>query len=380
MSQRLTAGFAASEPSPPLPLLDQSVERLQGVVEHLHATLDAAQMRHWQEAPLPTKAAALLDSLPAGVLLIDSTGHVAACNREARELLGPALLGKAWASIVKTHLAASEDATELVLVDGRRLSVATRPMSNTSGQVVMLSDVSETRALQRLLSRRSRLAELGEMLARLAHQLGTPLATSALYAHELCHASGDPQRNRELARRIEQSLGRLRSQIRDMQVFTSTAVVAGTVTEVDKLLSAFSDLVCPAFEAANAMLQIDSQAGQSCVQVNAPALASVFANLADNALQACPQGLRFNVGVAASGDTVDFTFADNGPGVTTEIAAQMFEAFFTTREQGTGLGLAVAKSVVEAHGGSIRHDAAAPGCRIVVELPRVAADAARGQR
>lgn len=374
MPQHLDARFAASEASPPLPLLDQSLERLQGVVEHLHSTLDAAQLRQWQAMPLPGKAAALLDSLPAGVLLIDSTGHVAACNQEARELLGPALLGEPWAEIVRTHLAASDDATELVLADGRRLSVATRPMANASGQVVMLSDVSETRALQRLLSRRSRLAELGEMLARLAHQLGTPLATSALYARELCDVR-DPQRSRELARRIEQSLARLRAQIRDMQVFTSNAVVAGTVTPVTRLLGAFKDMVSPAFDAAGAVLQINSLADKCCVRVNAPALASVFANLADNAQQARQQGLRFNVGVAEFGDVVSFTFTDNGPGVTAETAEQMFEAFFTTREAGTGLGLAVAKSVVEAHGGSIRHDPRAPGFRIIVELPSASAEA-----
>jgi signal transduction histidine kinase len=55
----------------------------------------------------------------------------------------------------------------------------------------------------------------------------------------------------------------------------------------------------------------------------------------------------------------------------------MFEAFFTTREQGTGLGLAVAQSVVEAHGGCIRHDAQASGCRIIIELPRLDPGACR---
>jgi len=379
MSQRLPEVFATGEPPPP-PLLDRSFERLQGVVEHLHSTLDAAAMADWQEVPLPTKAAALLDSLPAGVLLIDSTGHVAACNREARQLLGPALLGETWDSVVKTHLAASEDATELVLVDGRRLSVATRPMSSTSGQVVMLSDVSETRALQHLLSRRSRLAELGEMLARLAHQLGTPLATSALYAHELSRASDDPQRSRELARRIEKSIARLRSQVRDMQVFTSTAVVAGTVTRIDDLVAVFRELVRPAYDPGGALLQITSLADKSCVRVNAPAVASVFANLAENALQARPQGLRLDVTIEVHGDAVTFTFADNGPGLAPQVAEQMFEAFFTTREQGTGLGLAVAQSVVEAHGGCIRHDAQASGCRIVVELPHLDHDAYRSSQ
>ena len=111
------------------------------------------------------------------------------------------------------------------------------------------------------------------------------------------------------------------------------------------------------------------------MRVNAPALASVFANLAENALQARPQGLRLDVKIETCADAIMFAFADNGPGLAPQIAEQMFEAFFTTREQGTGLGLAVAKSVVEAHGGCIRHDAQASGCRIIVELPSLEAGA-----
>lgn len=378
MPQPSTAVLAAGDASPPPPRLDQSLQRLQGLVDNLHSTLDAAAMAGWQEVPLPARAAALLDSLPAGVLLIDSTGHVAACNSEARALLGPTLLGEPWATIVKTHLAASDDPTELVLADGRRLSVATRPMSSTSGQVVMLSDVSETRALQHLLNRRSRLAELGEMLARLAHQLGTPLATSALYAQELSRASDDPQRSRELAHRIEKSLARLRTQIRDMQVFTSNAVVAGTITGIGDLLTAFVELARPGYDQAGATLCVESTANHSFVRVNASALASVFANLAENALQARADGLQLAVTATLDDEQVIIAFADNGPGVDQPVAAQMFDAFFTTREQGTGLGLAVAKSVVEAHGGSIRHDPGASGFRLLVALPRVPAAAPGG--
>ncbi len=369
MPQRASAASAAPDATPPLPLLELSVQRLQGVVDHLHSTLDAAAMAG-RGAPAPANAATLLDSLPAGVLLIDNSGHIAACNRAARELLGPALLGQAWDAIVRTHLAASEDASDLALRDGRRISVATRPMCEAAGQVVMLSDVSETRALERLLQRRSRLAEMGEMLARLAHQLGTPLATSALYAHELAQLDGAPERGRELARRIKTSLARLRSQVRDMQVFTSTATVAGTVTRVGDLLAAFSELARPGFTAAGACLQIDSRASDDHVRVNVSALVSVFSNLADNALQACPQDLLLRVTVDARDGWVEFVFADNGPGVPSDVARQMFETFFTTREAGTGLGLAVARSVVEAHGGRIRHDGGAPGCRIAIALPQ----------
>ncbi len=384
------------EQPPATPLPDRALQRLRAVVASLNSTLDRAALGAWRE-PEQGRAAAVLDTLPAAVLLLDQRGHISDCNRAARELLGEGLVGRRWDTVVLSQLSASDDGTELVLHDGRRLSVATRPLREAQrlpasrgagsrrggvegGQIVMLSDVSEARRLQTRLAQRSRLAEMGEMLARLAHQLGTPLATSALVARELTQVAGDDERSRDLAVRLEHALARLRAQVRDMQVFSSTsAVVSGKPTPVGEVLAALSEQVLPLFAPAGARLEIDAPAQAERVRVNAAALVSAFANLADNALQARPEGLVLRVAAHAGPRSVLFEFADNGPGIEAPLAARVFEPFYSTRETGSGLGLAVARSVVEAHGGTLSL-ASDPGggCRFTVALPRQGAADPRG--
>ena len=99
-------------------------------------------------------------------------------------------------------------------------------------------------------------------------------------------------------------------------------------------------------------------------------LVSVFANLAKNALDACGQSARLDWQVDVEGQVVCIVLQDNGPGVAAEMREQIFEPFFTTRASGTGLGLAVVRAMIDAHGGGIELDPAyRNGARFVLTLP-----------
>jgi two-component system sensor histidine kinase FlrB len=90
-------------------------------------------------------------------------------------LLGEPLRGQLWINVVKRCFAPQhDDGYEVSLRDGRRVSVSTCPLGDHPGQVLLLTDVTETRSLQERLSQQKRLAALGEMAASLAHQIRTP--------------------------------------------------------------------------------------------------------------------------------------------------------------------------------------------------------------
>src|SRR5690606_13169564 len=124
-----------------------------------------------------------LDILPGGVVVLDGRGRVIEANPLALELLGEPLLGVFWREVIQRSFAPrADDGHEISLQDGRRLSLATRSLAGEPGQLILLTDLTETRRLQDELARHARLSALGRMVASLAHQIRTPLSTALLYA------------------------------------------------------------------------------------------------------------------------------------------------------------------------------------------------------
>jgi signal transduction histidine kinase len=99
-------------------------------------------------------------------------------------------------------------------------------------------------------------------------------------------------------------------------------------------------------------------------------LTAALTNLVNNAFEAAPD-VVVTLQAKLRGDRVEFTVRDNGPGIAPSLQSKVFEPFFSTRPAGTGLGLAVVKTVTEAHGGNLAlHSGPEHGTRIDLDLPR----------
>jgi len=122
----------------------------------------------------------------------------------------------------------------------------------------------------------------------------------------------------------------------------------------------------------NAHLVIDG--GDALVELdgNRTALAAALTNLVNNAFESAPDVI-VTLKARVRGDRVEFTVRDNGPGIAPSLHSKVFEPFFSTRPAGTGLGLAVVKTVAEAHGGDLAlHSEGGCGTQIDIAVPRVA--------
>ena len=109
-----------------------------------------------------------VDLLPGGVVVLDRHGIVCDCNPAAREMLQGGVLGERWVEVIRRCFAPRhDDGHEISLASGRRVSVATRSLERDKGQVVLLTDQTETRELQDRLSRHQRLNAMGRMMAAL---------------------------------------------------------------------------------------------------------------------------------------------------------------------------------------------------------------------
>jgi two-component system sensor histidine kinase FlrB len=349
--------------------LEASYRDLEREVARLHGELARARRdRVRQEAERERMASRhheLLSALPGGVLELDSHGIVRAANPAAEELLGTPPEGRAWADLSE----AAGDlpvGRETVLPSGRRVGVARRELTG-GGAIVLLTDVTEATLVRDLLARHQRLSTLGEMAARLAHDVRTPLAAALLYASRLGQeelADGD---RREIAGKVVGRLRHLEGLVADMLAFARGAGANLVRCDVGALLESVAQSLVPRLT-DRARVTIRTLAPGLAVRGNPEALVGAILNLANNALDAAGPDARVEIEAREVGGRAEIRVRDNGPGVPEGMHDRIFEPFFTTRTGGTGLGLAVVRTVALAHGGAVELEPAPEGACFCLRL------------
>ncbi|MFH6601531.1 PAS domain-containing sensor histidine kinase [Pseudomonas sp. BMW13] len=347
-------------------LLEARVNELKGQL----ALVSAQRMQELAEKErLAHRLQSLLDLLPGGVIVIDGQGVVREANPVARALLGQPLVGMLWRQVIARNFAPREDdGHEISMRDGRRLSIATRSLHGEPGQLVLLTDLTETRRLQDQLSRHERLSALGRMVASLAHQIRTPLSAALLYASHLNEQVLPAEQQQRFAGRLKERLHELENQVRDMLIFAR-----GELPLPDRLSPA--ELFAALRAAAEAHVgdmavrwQCDVREGE--LLCNRDTLVGTVLNLIDNAIQAAGRDARLKIHLYRRDGQLRLCVSDNGPGMSRETLARLGEPFFTTKTTGTGLGLAVVKAVARAHQGQLLlQSRAGRGTCAIVSLP-----------
>ena len=359
-------------------------EQLSGAFDSLRTQV--AQLRvelgeaHAGKEHLAARLSALINGLPGGVLVLDSAGDIQECNPVARDLMGEPLLAQPFAAALARAAtgAGGVGGEHTELRSGRFINISRRELPS-GGEVVLLTDVTEAHLMQVFLTRQQRLLTLGELAAGLAHQIRTPLAAALLYASQMALPGRTPQDLARCAERTVGSLKQLDKLVNDMLAFTHGGAAREAVS-VSALLEQVAQWLRPALR-QGIRLTIRTQAPDLMVRANAPSLVSAVLNLATNALQAATADLDLELLARRAADgRAQIVVSDNGPGVPAHIRARIFEPFFTTRTRGNGIGLAIVKSVVEAHKGSVSlaesADGAPTGATFIIDLPEHIIDSA----
>lgn len=313
----------------------------------------------------------LLDAIPGGVVVLDRHGKVVEANRSARDLLGASLEQQAWRDIVHQVFLPELDQGELKTVDGRQFSISTRPLGYAPGQVLLLSDVTQTRELQRTAQQNLHLVTMGKMMASLAHQIRTPLASAMLYLSQCVDARLDHETSRGFCEKALARNRHIEKLINDMLVFAHGGQFVTTRFSVSELVDELNEQLLPQLQQRDALLRLNGQDAAAELQGNKDALLGALANLCMNALQACAQQPRIVISIATTiRGLLSISIRDNGCGMDRNTRAHIFGPFFSTKTDGTGLGLAVVKAVVESHQGRIAvYSRPGRGCRFRIFLP-----------
>lgn len=361
--------------------LSQSYELLQGQVADLNQELQASHSARMEELTekerLAQRLESLLNALPGGVVVLDGEGRVQECNPAAMALLGEPLENQHWSQVIQRAFAPrADDGHEISLITGRRVTISTCPLGTEPGQILLLTDVTEMRQLQDRLNHQQRLASMGEMAASLAHQIRTPLASALLYASNLKRQQLEDDKRIRFSEKIFERLRYLESLITDMLLFARGEKIDEEPVLVTELLIDIESQLEAKLSAAQISLSMSNSCQQALVSGNPKMLSSAILNLCDNAIQAMGASNKHQgqISIDAKCDAQDILLSikDNGPGIEPGKQSEIFNPFFTTRSEGTGLGLAVVKAIINAHKGHIElYSQPGEGSTFTIYLPRL---------
>jgi len=219
------------------------------------------------------------------------------------------------------------------------------------------------------------LIELGQLVGGLAHEIKNPLSTInvnlKLLAEDL--ARHDDEEHRRLLRRlqaVQRESDRVREILDDFLRFAGKVDLSLHTVDLRRVIEELVDFFSPQADAAKVLMRPTLPDEQVMCRIDRNLIKQAVLNLMINAVQAMPQGGELLVKLSRRKDLAVLEVIDTGPGIPPEQAGRIFDAYFSTKPQGSGLGLPTTRRIVREHRGDIRVESEqGKGTRFLVTLP-----------
>ncbi|HYU81605.1 MAG TPA: ATP-binding protein [Candidatus Polarisedimenticolia bacterium] len=316
------------------------------------------------------RLAVLIDELGDAIVIANAGGTIERANRAATDLLGAPLAGRRLMEVVRDHEAI--DAIEGARSDVDSVGHIERTDPPRFQRVVArrLSDGELLLVIQDLTNLRRLQTVRRDFVANVSHELRTPIASLKAMAETLqAGAIDEPEAARDFVRRMGTEIDDLARLVEELLLIgrleSGQPVVTPTVVPAAALLDGARERLSPLAERAQVRLVVDRTDGGPKVLADRERISQVFANLVHNATKHTPAGGEIHLAAVPEGKVVVFTVRDTGDGIAAGDVDRIFERFYKSdpsrADGGSGLGLSIAKHIVEAHGGVIRAASAGPG-------------------
>jgi two-component system sensor histidine kinase PilS (NtrC family) len=337
----------------------------------------------------------ILDNMNSGFLIADEKGLVLAINHAACRILGleeANVIGLHVDGILRpdsgaecpvtTALRSGRDFTsyefhvETASGEPLLLGLTTNRMEDRQGghvtaMIASFTDLTEMARMRHELQQQDRLAVVGELAAGLAHEIRNPLAALRGATDELRRSTDNPQLIDRLVGIALRESDHLNDIVTAFLDFARNPIRKREIVDVCALLREVEDLLRDKFGAARELTISMQLPEKPCTVVGDPTqLRQVFLNIGQNGIEAMNARGRLEIILDAGRGPVEVRFEDQGPGIPPDKMARIFEPFYTEKDRGVGMGLAVCMRIITAHDGTI-HAAARQGggAAISVRLP-----------
>ena len=325
-----------------------------------------------QKEQLAKRLESILHALPAGVIVLDGEGVIQDYNAIALELLGEPLDKQLWINVSNRVFDVSTNSQEIHLKDNRWVTLSTCPLGELPGQIILINEVTERKQQQLEIEKKQRLITMGQTAASLAHQIRTPLSSAILYSSNLKKQTLNNQDRLIISEKIILRLRHLEHIVNDMLVYARGSNSNESDFSVVELMNDLLQMTNVHLQESNIDVEwVNSINGKVLIKGNRQMLVSSLINLVVNAIQAMPdKGKLILKTVEENNNEVEISIQDNGVGIKNDDLDNVFKPFFTTKDDGTGLGLAVVRAVIHAHNGNIKVEQVKPkGTKFKMVIP-----------
>jgi len=327
----------------------------------------------------------ILESLNTGVVVFDPRGKISTFNRSAgritgldpkevrgksyKQVFGSAFLHQGGRNLKSLRNIHENSEYETELCKGNKnvssVNVSACPVRGSQGKkigiVLTLQDITRLKKLEERANRTDRLAAMGEMAVRIAHDIRNPLGSIALFAGMLKRDLEESHELRQLAEHIVSGVKSINSIISNLLLFIKPQQRPDFhIIDLHDPLND-SQFFSSHFLKSSDEIKLITKYFKRPLMIKSDVelLKQMILNLILNAIQAMPKGGKLTIstnklnGNAEKPSLAEIKFADTGIGIPKEKIHKIFDPFFTTKNQGTGLGLAIVHNIIKLHGGSI---------------------------
>lgn len=301
----------------------------------------------------------ILQNLREAIIVVDLDENVAMMNRASEEMLGLVAeytIGNPFDSL--DFSIESEGSDTILVTENKKYNVIlsySKVLDSRGlvrGHVLLLQDITRIKELEAQQERNHRLIAMGEMAAKIVHEIRSPLCSIELYAGMLAKDL-EGTRHIDLAKGISTGIRSLNNILTNMLYFARPQKPLFKVVDIGKSLDESVSMLVPLLEAKSiTLMRNGADTGQ--ISGDSELLKQVFLNILLNAIHATPEEEKIEVGIKMDNGCAVVEIKDYGDGISHENHEKIFDPFFSTKDKGTGLGLTIASKIMQAHRGAIK--------------------------